>query len=181
MDLPEGLVLIENIISRELEQNLIENIDLHSWNNKLTRRTQHYGYEYNYTGKNLNKTVEFPKFIKNITQILYEENIIDADQCIINEYYRNQGIFPHIDLIDKFGPVICSLSLGDECVMDFTKDDKKISLLLPRRSLLIMKGESRYKWKHGISKNITYIKNGDKYLKKKNYRRISMTFRTITH
>ena len=65
--------------------------------------------------------------------------------------------------------------------MDFTKDDKKISLLLPRRSLLIMKGESRYKWKHGISKNITYIKNGDKYLKKKNYRRISMTFRTITN
>ena len=36
--------------------------------------------------------------------------------------------------------------------MEFrTSDGKHSSVLLPRRSLLVMSGESRYKWTHGIT------------------------------
>lgn len=95
---------------------------------------------------------------------------IMPDQVIINEYLPGQGISPHIDCIPCFGEVICSLSLFSSYVMDFIKD-KKISMLLEPKSLLILSGSSRYDWKHGIAARKTDIYNNS---------RISITFRTIT-
>jgi hypothetical protein len=45
----EGLTLINDFISPEEEQLLINLIDKSTWNLTLSRRTQHYGYEYSYT------------------------------------------------------------------------------------------------------------------------------------
>lgn len=42
-----------------------------------------------------------------------------------------------------------------------------------------MKNSARYDWKHGISKNISYNKNGVMVKKSDNYRRISLTFRSV--
>lgn len=36
------------------------------------------------------------------------------DQCIVNEYTRNQGIAPHIDSPSQFGDTIIGVSLGDK-------------------------------------------------------------------
>ena len=51
-----------------------------------------------------------------------------------------QGIAPHVDTHSPFGEFICSLSLCADIVMDFRHKDDKVSVLLPRRSLLVLSG-----------------------------------------
>lgn len=55
----------------------------------------------------------------------------------------------------------------------------QVEVVLPRRSLLIMSGESRYGWKHGITpRKIDVIRNNDNCLTTKfRSKRISYTFR----
>lgn len=83
-------------------------------------------------------------------------------EMIANKYQPGVGIGKHVDDKNQFGPTIISLSLLDKYVMDFekvgkastaSKDDKdcKVSVLLPRRSLLILTGPSRDSWFHSIA------------------------------
>lgn len=48
-----GLVLKLDLISEEEEEGLIAAIKQGNWNTSLKRRTQHYGYEYNYDRKSI--------------------------------------------------------------------------------------------------------------------------------
>lgn len=97
------------------------------------------------------------------------------------------GIPPHVDTHSAFKDAIVSLSLSSDIVMEFRKPSltngkeytAHISLALPRRSLLIMSGESRYGWKHGITpRKIDVIRDAAGHLTTQ-YRtkRISYTFR----
>ncbi|CAO1636419.1 unnamed protein product [Jaminaea pallidilutea] len=89
-------------------------------------------------------------------------------QLIINHYTPGQGITPHIDLPTRFGDGIILCSLQSGIAMDFTRDEgegreskkrkvdaepvsDRYSLWLPPRSALILSGEARWRWKHGIS------------------------------
>lgn len=68
--------------------------------------------------------------------------------------------------------------------MDFKHEDKKIPIYLPARSLLIMSGESRYAWTHGVCPrhhDVVEQKQGDKVTTTTLERgtRISFTFRKI--
>ena len=164
VDLPQGLELKENFITSLEEEELLKEIDERPWLNDLKRRVQHYGYKYDYKvrGK-LEYLGEVPEFLKQINPGF------EFNQVIVNEYLQGQGISPHIDLPSVFGNTIASLSLGEECIMEFAKDSKKIPLLLPRRSLLTLKDEARYKWKHSIPARKSNIKQ----------RRVSVTFRVV--
>ena len=46
-----GLKYISNYISITHEDELLKLIDSQNWNLDLKRRTQHYGYKYNYTAR----------------------------------------------------------------------------------------------------------------------------------
>ena len=51
-----------------------------------------------------------------------------------------------------FGPTVCTISLGDDWEMDFSQNWKdKRPALLNRRSLVLLTGESRSAWQHGIT------------------------------
>lgn len=101
------------------------------------------------------------------------------DQLIINEYLPGQGIAEHIDCEPCFGDIVASLSLGSGCTMDFTEvaTEVKRSVFLPRRSLVIISEDARYKWKHGIAKRKSDMMGGQKTARG---RRISITFRQVT-
>jgi len=101
-------------------------------------------------------------------------------QCIVNEYTRNQGITAHTDR-DTFGPVICGISIGGDTVMTFERGSEKFDLFLPSRSMMIMSGPARYEWTHAIDKKkVSYVDaSGRKITKPQDYRRISLTYRTI--
>lgn len=172
-----GLAYIENYITSEEEARLIDLVDQAPWITDLQRRVQHYGYKYDYKKRLIDHSSylgPLPDWLGALSQRLYTEKIFDEqpDQVIVNEYLPGQGIAPHIDLGSCFAGVICSLSLASRCVMDFTHAGLTHSLALQPGSLLVMSGEARYKWKHGIKPR----KIDDKILRA---RRISLTFRKV--
>ncbi|KAJ6662280.1 hypothetical protein lerEdw1_012444 [Lerista edwardsae] len=75
-----------------------------------------------------------------------------CDSYAPNSFVFPTGIPPHIDTHSAFEDEIISLSLGAEIVMDFKHPDgHAAAVMLPQRSLLMITGESRYLWSHGIT------------------------------
>jgi alkylated DNA repair dioxygenase AlkB len=177
-----GLTLIENFITKAQERELITQIyrEEAPWNLSLKRRTQHYGYEYQYSrGGTLKKIEEIPDFGHIVlNQIIKEGLLVETEpesfnQLIINEYLPGQGIAAHIDS-NIFGPLILSVSLGSQCTMVFQHKEKKdkIEVLLKPRTLLMMEGEARTLWTHMIPG-----RKKDQGISRDT--RVSLTFRTV--
>ncbi len=175
----KGLEYIDDFIIESEESDLINVIDSQFWMTNLKRRVQHYGYEYDYKSKNIQGKFlgSLPNWVLPIVNKLSNQNLLTSkpDQLIINEYLPGQGISPHVDCIPCFADEICSISLGSDCVMDFINQEK-IKINLKRRSLLLLKADARYVWKHGISPKLSDDYAGIKVLRK---RRISLTFRKV--
>ncbi|KAJ8410812.1 hypothetical protein AAFF_G00187690 [Aldrovandia affinis] len=164
-ELPPGLKVLEDFVSAEEEAALLEAIDWTAQSDTVTvqkalkhRRVKHYGYEFRYDNNNVDKDKPLPgglpQFCDTVLERCLRENHIDAtlDQLTINQYEPGQGIPPHVDTHSAFEDTILSLSLGAQTVMDFRHPDgHSVAVVLPRRSLLVMKGESRYLWTHGIT------------------------------
>jgi len=173
-----GLYNKKDFITEQQEQELIDFIYQQPWNTSLSRRTQHYGYLYDYHNTSVLKSttpippllLDYKVYIESIIESASESKsktktkiktvstaedmttVINFDQCIVNEYTDRQGIAPHIDHVVHFGPVIASLSLGSPCIFDFSRDEQECEITLDRCELLVLTGEARYKWKHAIAK-----------------------------
>lgn len=174
-----GLSLTKEFITLEEETSLINALDKETWNTSLSRRTQHYGYEYDYKNKDAAKPAPpIPEYCTYLVDRLVEQGILKErpDQMIVNEYRPGQGIAPHVDHVKAFADGIVSISLGSDVMMDFincaTPSLKKEGIL-PRRSALAMHGIARYKWRHGIAQRTSDPVCG------KRGRRVSLTFRKI--
>jgi len=176
-----GLQYVENYFTTQEQEALIATIDKQEWLGDLKRRVQHYGFKYDYKARKIDLGMRIgalPDWAKAIADRLYSEGYFDVvpDQLIINEYLPGQGITPHIDCEPCFEDTIVSISLGSSCVMDFTNKETgdKIPVLLTPRSMVVLKGESRYGWMHGIAARKTDKFEGNAYQRG---RRISLTFR----
>ncbi|XP_068000927.1 alkylated DNA repair protein alkB homolog 8 isoform X2 [Melanerpes formicivorus] len=164
-NLPPGLMVIEKIISPEEERRMLESVDWtgneDTQNAQKTlkhRRVKHFGYEFCYNNNNVDKDKPLPGGIPEICDLFLEKCLKQGyikhkpDQLTVNQYEPGQGIPPHIDTHSAFEDEIISLSLGAEIVMDFKHPDgRTVAIMLPRCSLLVMAGESRYLWTHGIT------------------------------
>lgn len=179
-----GLQYIPDYISDKLHNRLLEVINDAPWRADLKRRVQHYGYIYDYKSKRINTEMylgELPKFCQFFAEKFYEEKLFDKipDQVIVNEYQPGQGIASHVDCKPCFEDTVISMSLGSACVMNFINVEKpkikKEQVLMPK-SLVILKEDARYRWKHGIGARKSDIINGKKYLRTT---RISLTFRKV--
>lgn len=70
--------------------------------------------------------------------------------------------------------------MGSACVMDFKREDKKISVDLPARSLLVINEESRYAWSHGICpRHNDNVESNNGFSTRPRGIRVSFTFRKI--
>lgn len=181
-DIP-GLYYCKNIISKEEEEEIINNINNSKWLTDLTRRVQHYGYKYDYKKRKIDKydkIGDLPNWAKNIGDriiaLLKKHGIkLDYDsfdQLIINEYKTGQGIAPHVDCVPCFKDGIVTITIGNKGIMTFTDRNSKdtYDITLKRRSFAIFTGKSRYNWTHEINKNKNTHLNDDKP-------RISLTYR----
>jgi alkylated DNA repair dioxygenase AlkB len=190
---PQGLSLQPDVITSETEANIISWLDNRTWSTEISRRTQHFGFEYNYTHKDLRPGSPLEGPILEIAHKIEKLGLMNPTQCIVNEYYRNQGIAPHIDNL-VFGPTIISLSIGSDGVLEFTRKNSnnlinenqetlrtdKFECFLPRRSMMMITGPARYEWRHGIDKKVTFSDpDGQKIIKAPDYRRISLTYREL--
>lgn len=180
----KGLTYIPDYISDRLHARLIEVINENPWRNDLKRRVQHYGYIYDYRSRSINKEMylgELPKFCAYFAQKFYEEKLFSElpDQVIVNEYLPGQGIAAHVDCEPCFEDTVISMSLGSACILNFTNVENpklKYQQILQPRSVVILKEEARYKWKHGIAAKKSDLINGVKQMRD---RRISLTFRKV--
>ncbi|KAF7373389.1 hypothetical protein MSAN_00548500 [Mycena sanguinolenta] len=100
-----------------------------------------------------------PTLPPEIHALLFPPNPTRARQAILNLYHPGEGIIPHVDLLRRFGDGIVGVSFGSSCVMEFARVDKAaddaaapLQLFLPERSIIVLSGDARYAWTHGIEK-----------------------------
>jgi alkylated DNA repair dioxygenase AlkB len=182
-DAIRGLRYIQDYINEDEHEVLLAQIDKNNWIKDLKRRVQHYGFMYDYKSRRVSHTMRvgpLPPWLQELAEKLQTDGYMSkvADQVIVNEYEPGQGISSHIDCEPCFERIVVSLSLGSDCVMDFTNkfDKTKMSVWLARRSIIILSDEARYKWLHGIAPRKSDEWDGQKYYRR---RRISLTFRSV--
>jgi alkylated DNA repair dioxygenase AlkB len=176
-----GLLYIPHYISPAHHDFLIQTIDSQEWRGDLARRTQHYGYVYDYRAKSVDPSSrlgDLPPWLHRIATQLAADGLMPQapDQAIINEYLPGQGIASHIDCVPCFDEVVISLALAATVVMDLKHKQQHVPILIEPRSLLVLRGEARYQWTHGIAKRRQDSLNGTIIPRE---RRVSVTFRNV--
>ena len=178
----EGITYVHDFFNPASEEVLVAFIDQQDWDTGLRRRVQHYGFRYDYKSRSVDEshsTRPLPSLFADLGQQIANAAGLDKgfSQVIVNEYQPGQGIASHIDSF-AFGDCIASLSLLSACIMRFDQlqTGEKCELVLLPRSLLIMRGEARRDWKHGIAARKSDVIDGAKQLRQ---RRISLTFRQL--
>lgn len=191
---PPGLRLLEDFVDETEETLLLDAVKLNvsSCESSLKNRlVKHFGYEFLYNCNNVDRNRPLEEKIPGECDLIFDRlkellpDIIEwtPDQLTVNRYDPGHGIPPHIDTHSAFLDPLLSLSLGSDIVMDFKRGSKTISVLLPRRSLLVLSGESRYAWSHGIcgrKSDVVPHKDGGLTVRDRSTR-TSLTFRRIRH
>ncbi|WP_394793070.1 alpha-ketoglutarate-dependent dioxygenase AlkB [Armatimonas sp.] len=178
-----GMSYYPEFLTSEQEASLLAFVDSQPWNDTLSRATQHYGYRYDYTVRQLDMSHHLGPLPAPLQEV--GTRLVDAgyfaklpEQVIVNEYLPGQGIAAHIDCVPCFGSAIASLTLGSGCTMDFTQSAtlEKVSLYLEPRSLVVLAATARYDWRHGIAGRRSDRVAGVVCARG---RRVSLTFRTV--
>ena len=179
-----GLRIIENFLTPEEQVDCVGRVNAANdqWRHDLSRRVQHYGWWYDYKARAITPDMKIgvlPEWLARLARKLYDETGLFErvpDQVIVNEYLPGQGIAMHTDH-SGFGPTVCTISLLDDWEMDFSRDGKhKFHALLKRGSCVLLTGDARSKWRHGIAPRRTEILACGK---RNRQRRLSLTFRTV--
>ena len=184
VDAVPGLKFVENFLTPEQQNHCVQRVDaaVEEWRNDLSRRVQHYGWRYDYKARAITPDMHIgalPDWLDELAQKLYDETgLFDRvpEQVIVNEYLPGQGIATHIDH-PGFGPTVCTISLLDDWEMDFSENWRdKSPALLQRGSCVLLTGEARSVWQHGIAPRKSEATDTGR---RKRQRRLSLTFRTV--
>ena len=124
---------------------------------------------------------KLPKWLEEWAEKLCEDGHMPevADQVIVNEYIPGQGISRHIDCEPCFQDTIVSLSFGIGVVLWISQTkirQKKTSVWLSPRSIVVLNDKARYEWLHGIAARKSDTRDGHKVARE---RRVSLTFRKV--
>ncbi|KAJ7147322.1 hypothetical protein C8R46DRAFT_1180222 [Mycena filopes] len=111
-----------------------------------------------------------PSLPPEIHTLLFPRTPTHARQAILNLYHPGEGITPHVDLLKRFGDGIVGISLGSSCT----------KLFLPERSMIVLSGDARYAWTHGIEKRTSdIVADADAFRLVERGVRLSITFRWL--
>jgi alkylated DNA repair dioxygenase AlkB len=169
-----GLRYLPDAITAADEAELIARIDAMPWSTDWKRRVQVYGVGYGRAAA----PPPLPPWAAALGRRLHRDGLIEREpeNAVVNEYPPGIGIAPHRDYA-PFGPTVVGLSLGAWCVMDLIDPaGGRHSLALAPRSLLVLGGEARSRWKHGIAPRRSDVIGGVRVPRS---RRLSLTFRTV--
>src|SRR5688500_5462108 len=177
-DIPNipGLTYLPDYVTEQKELELVAEIDRQPWDTAWERRRQPYGGAY---GRGKGPAPAIPLWGRALADRMHKEGLSERpfDHMLVNEYEPAQGIALHRDY-DPFDRTVASLGLLADCVMDFRRpaDGSRESLLLQRRSLLVLSDQARYEWEHGIAR-----RKNDRWqgILIPRARRLSVTFRLV--
>lgn len=156
---PADLEIVEDYIPKDLESELVDLLTNHPSVQSLKHRAVvHFGHVFDYSTNSASEwkpADPIPSIINCIIDKLIADGYIKdrPDQITANVYEPGHGIPSHYDTHSAFDDPIVSISLLSDVVMEF-KDGANSAriapILLKARSLCLIQGESRYRWKHGI-------------------------------
>lgn len=169
-----GLTYKPDVLDAKEESELVEFFNSNDWEDTpFHRKVQQFGHQYDYKTRGLAGEYKYiPKILYDLAKKL---NLPEPKNIIVNRYLPGEGISPHVDS-NVFGDTIASLTLNSGIQMDFKKGSNEQSLYLQPRSLILMQGEARNHWTHGIVTRKSDYVAGKKVLRGT---RISITFRTL--
>jgi alkylated DNA repair dioxygenase AlkB len=163
---PPGFSYSEDFISVEEERELclaISKLELHTFlfrGYEAKRKVASYGYDYHFDTRSISKGIPIPEqfnfLLERVAKFL---NISSADftEVLVTEYPVGSVINWHRDA-PPFD-FIAGISLNADCKFKLRPYDKSkqgrgsvITFPVKRRSLYIMKDESRNDWEHSIDK-----------------------------
>lgn len=193
-ELPKGLEIHPDFVTEKEENAIIDSLDWSKLSSDLKhRQVLHFGKKFNYGSNTIsndeNQVID--PLPQSWTPMLQKSLGLGLqtrlpDQCTVNRYLPGHGIPPHVDNHECCDDTIISLSLLSDVVMNFVDLEdptKKVHPInLPRRSLMVMKGQARYAFTHGITPRksdiIPIIASGKVTLTlRPRQERISLTFR----
>ena len=147
----KGLKIKENFLTIQEEQKLLQELPKSERKGRTKYRNTvvRYGSKKPYNG-NIKSPV-IPDYLEEVIERLVSENILmcRADSVTINEYFEGQELKYHIDTPES-GDVITILSLLGDATLVFRKDDNKYVLRAPRRSVIQLSDDIRWKWEHYV-------------------------------
>ncbi|XP_015180807.1 PREDICTED: alpha-ketoglutarate-dependent dioxygenase alkB homolog 6 isoform X1 [Polistes dominula] len=162
-EIPEMARYIPNFITEQEEIQIIKHVNtvpLPKWTQLSNRRLQNWGGIPHPKGM---IAEDIPGWLRIYMDKIISLNIFEKDKppnhVLINEYLPGQGIMAHSDG-PLFYPMVTTISCGTHTLLDFYKHNDimepqqlklEFSLLLERRSLLILTGELYHDYLHAIA------------------------------
>lgn len=178
-----GLSYRDDYITPSEEAALIAAIDRQPWSMELLRRRQWYGWapdDTAYGAPEEYRPQPMPDWLGWLAARLHTDGLFAGtpQRALVNEYHPGQGIGAHKDRDTDRIRTVAIISLGSSIMMDFTRlgHAARTQYLYPR-SLLVMQGEAREKWMHGITGRKADKVGG---LVMPRQRRLSVTFRYVS-
>lgn len=174
-DVPKAIQIFPEFISQAEEIELLELFKTIPWQSihmhgvTAKRRVAHYGLDYTYTKRSVQKTKPAPPWLSELTARvakILDMSAKDIKEILVTSYPAGSGIGWHKDS-EVFGDAIVGVSFLSDCTMKF-KDPETArvhKIMIPRRSAYVFSGEARWKWLHSITSH--------------REERISITFRTL--
>jgi alkylated DNA repair dioxygenase AlkB len=163
--MPDGARLVLDVMAERGEAALLAEID--SWSDDVwerpilrpgllpaRREMRCFGWNYVTRGRSLVRCEAFPETLAMCAATWLAHAQVDIallEQVIVTRYRPGAGIGWHTDA-PVFGDTVATLSLGADWRMEFRRGagGSPIRVALPRRSLLVLGGESRSRWQHRI-------------------------------
>jgi alkylated DNA repair dioxygenase AlkB len=174
-----GIQYVPDYLDQDTHDRLLAAVDERPWQTSVDHGVQVYGYSYNHKQRVAFRIGELPVWAMELAERLHDDGYAGSvpNQLVANAYAPGTGIFDHTDQA-VFGDVVIAVSLGSTCVMRFTRLDADAApeLLLEPRSLLVLSGEARWNWRHGIPGRLVDPWNGRNLVRG---RRVSLTVRTV--
>lgn len=180
-DVP-GFLLHQDILTADQGNDLVYRIEENSarWEVDYARRAQRYGYRYIYATRMLEPLGPLPEWLAAWARWIRDKGWMAsmATQCTIQEYEPGAGINDHIDDLLCFGKDVVTFSLLSPCAyrLVLPKLGIKREFIIYPRSAVVLSGDARSVWKHGIPARKTDKLEGAVL---RRTRRLSITFRTV--
>jgi alkylated DNA repair dioxygenase AlkB len=159
---PLGLTYYPEFLSRNIESDLlieIRNYPHNQWERTRMRgqiskrRALSFGWQYKIYTRNLVPAPRIPSSLRKLRDRSAERIGIhpqELDQVVVMRYPPGAGIGLHTDA-PCFGPVVLGLSLASSCKIFFRRGPAHaFKTLLEQRSLIALRDEARYHWKHEL-------------------------------
>lgn len=171
-----------NFVTTDQANSLVRSIEENAsrWEADHSRRAQRYGYLYNYDTRRVSRVGSLPEWLQMLARLIYDNGWMAslADQATVQEYEPGAGISDHYDDRLVFGKDVVTISLISACAYRLVQPEFGFTreLIVEPGSAVILNGEARSIWKHGIPSRKSDEVAGVRLSRS---RRLSITFRTV--